>query len=116
MADRPSENRVTTEKRLEVGTWGVFFVWMGVALLASLPWGAWLLGVGVIILAAQGARRATALRVEGFWIVAGALFAIGGISQLARIEIHIALIPILCILAGAGLVVKAVVRRTAQHA
>jgi hypothetical protein len=116
MNDRPSENRATNEKRLEVGTWGVFFVWMGIALLASLPWGAWLLGVGSIILGAQLARRLTALRIEGFWIIAGVLFVLGGISELAKIEINIALIPILCILAGAGLVAKAFVRRAAHHA
>jgi len=116
MNDRPSEHRATTEKRLEAGTWGVFFVWMGIALLAALPWGAWLLGVGLILLGAQLTRRVTSLRVEGFWIVAGVVFALGGISDLAHIKINVALIPILCILAGAGLVAKAFARRAAHHA
>ncbi|MBS1119884.1 MAG: hypothetical protein H6Q90_2112 [Deltaproteobacteria bacterium] len=116
MTDHPIENRTTKEKRLEVGTWGVFFVWMGIALLASLPSGAWFLGVGLLVLGAQVARRGIALRIEGFWILAGVVFVLGGILELAQIKIDIALIPILCIVAGAGLVARAVLRRTAHHA
>ena len=116
MPDRRIERRATTEKQLEVGTWGVFFLWMGSALLASLPSGAWVLGVGVILLIAQLMRRLNSLRVERFWIVAGLLFMVGGASQLAHLAIDVAFIPLLCILAGAGLVAKALLHRTPHHA
>ena len=116
MSDRLNQNRATTEKQLEVGTWGVFFLWMGSALLASLPSGAWVLGVGVILLGAQLVRRLNTLRVEGFWVVAGLLFVVGGASQLAHLAINVAFIPLLCILAGAGLVAKALMHRAPHHA
>jgi hypothetical protein len=35
------------------------------------------------------------------------LFVIGGVAQLAHLELHIAIIPIRCIIAGAGLLVNA---------
>jgi hypothetical protein len=58
MPSEPSgEIRTPTENQLEVGTWGVFFVWTGIALLADLGWGVWLLGVGAIILGGQVVRR-----------------------------------------------------------
>ena len=92
-----------SEKQIEQATWGVFFVWIGLALLASLPWGVWMIGLGVIILGAQVSRRLAALRLEAFWIAVGALFVIGGVSEIARLQLHIAIIPALCIVVGVGL-------------
>lgn len=99
------------EKRLEAATWGVFFVWIGICLLAPLPWGAWLLGVGVILLGAQLARRLIGLRAEVFWIVAGAVFLLGGISEVAPLGVDIRLIPLLLIIAGVFLMIRAFTRR-----
>lgn len=109
--DRPTHNRDPMEKQLDVGTWGAFFLWLGISLLAPLSWGVWLLGVGLIILGAQLARRMVALRVEVFWLVAGALFVLGGISEIGPFGFGIAIIPVLCIAAGVGLLAKAVIRR-----
>lgn len=114
MTEPTTDERRASEKQLELGTWGAFFIWIGVALFASLPWGVWLLGVGVIVLGAQLARRIAAMRVEAFWIVAGVLFLVGGISQLAKLELDIPIIPILCILAGVGLLASAL-RRPRFH-
>jgi hypothetical protein len=101
------EKSSASEKQVEAGTWGVFFVWIGIAFLADLSWGVWLVGVGAILLGAQLARRFLALRIEGFWIVAGALFVIGGLTEVYPLAMDIPLIPLLCILAGVGLLVKA---------
>jgi hypothetical protein len=38
-------------RKLEAMSWGLFFVWMGIAVLAGLGWGVGFLGIGVIILA-----------------------------------------------------------------
>jgi hypothetical protein len=37
--------------------WGLFFIWMGIAVLADVGWGVGFLGVGLIILGALGARE-----------------------------------------------------------
>lgn len=106
IADKPG----TSEKQIEQATWGVFFVWIGLALLASLPWGIWMIGVGVIIFGAQVSRRLATLRLEAFWIAVGALFVIGGVSEIAKFQLDIAIIPALCILVGVGLLTS-VLRR-----
>ncbi len=101
----------TTERQLDAGTWGVFFLWIGISLLAHVPWGIWLLGVGLIILGAQLARRMLELRVDGFWLVAGGLFVLGGISDIAPFGLGVAVIPTLCIVAGVVLLARAFTRR-----
>lgn len=107
----------TKEKQLDAGTWGVFFLWIGISFLAHLPWGVWLLGVGVIILGAQFARRMIDLRLDRFWLVAGVLFLLGGISDIAPFGINIAIIPVLCIIAGVVLLARALTRHGgASHA
>ncbi len=110
-AELLTQSHVTKEKQLDAGTWGVFFLWIGISFLAHLPWGIWLLGVGVIILGAQFARRMIDLRLDAFWLVAGALFLLGGVSDIARLKIHIAIIPALCIAAGIVLLARALTRR-----
>ena len=108
MTEQLIENPSANEKRINLGSWGAFLVWTGAALLAPLPWGVWLLGVGIIILGTQLYRRQIALPVESFWLLASSLFLIGGIWELAGLERRFAIIPIVCIFAGAGLLVSAV--------
>ena len=115
--DASRQTATPTEKQLESATWGVFFVWIGIALLAHLGWGVWLLGVGAITLGAQLARKLVGLHAEVFWIVAGALFVLGGVAEIIPFEVDVALIPIVCIVGGVGLLVRAIVQRsTARHA
>jgi len=109
-AELSTQPHVTSEKRLDAGTWGVFFVWTGISFLTHLPWGVWLLGVGVLVLGAQLARRAIDVRIDGFWLVAGALFLLGGISEIALFGITFAIIPVLCIVAGVVLLARALTR------
>lgn len=115
MTEQLIENPSTNEKRLALGSWGTFLVWTGIAFLAPLPWGVWLLGVGILILGTQLCRRQIALHVERFWLVAGSLFLIGGLWELAGLERRVAVIPIVCILAGAGLLVSALRRPRPKH-
>lgn len=109
------QNQLTSEKqymaaRLEAGGWGAFFVWVGFALLADVGWGVGLLGVGIITLAAQAARRFSGLEAEGFWLVVGGLFALGGIWELSSTTVS--LVPVLLIAAGAVLLVSALTGAT----
>jgi hypothetical protein len=57
-----------------------------------------LLGVGIIILGGQVARKYLALKRAGFWFMVGFLFTLGGIWELFRVQVG--LVPILCIIAG----------------
>ncbi len=99
--DQMAVNRRTLNRKLEAAGWGLFFVWVGIALLAHLGWGAGLLGVGIIVLGAQAARKYFDLKLEGFWVAVGFLFVVGGIWKLFNVQLG--LLPILCIVAGVAL-------------
>ncbi len=49
-------------KKLDAIGWGLFFIWKGAALIADVGWGVGLLGVGIITLGAQAARKTSACR------------------------------------------------------
>lgn len=88
-------------RRIEAIAWGLFFVWVGIAFLADVGDGAGLLGVGIITLGGQAARSYFNLKLEGFWLVVGACFVLGGLWE--YMDPGIALVPILLIIAGVSL-------------
>jgi len=90
-------------RKLEAIGWGLFFIWMGIALFAHVGWGTGLLGVGVITLGAQVARKYFTLKLEGFWVAVGFFFVAGGVWKLFNVQLG--LLPILCIVAGVALLV-----------
>jgi hypothetical protein len=92
--------------------WGLLLIWIGVSLLAGLGWGIGLLGVGMILLVEQFARRYLAMKLEGFWIAVGLVFVIGGVAEL--LNFHISLIPVACIVAGAALLLSVVFGKSAE--
>jgi len=49
--------RKNLNRKLDALGWGLFFIWMGIAVLADVGWGVGFLGVGLIILGALGARE-----------------------------------------------------------
>jgi hypothetical protein len=98
----------TISRRLDAVGWGSFFIWVGVALLAHLGWGFGLLGVGLVTLAVQVARRYLGLGAEPFWIVVGLLFLAGAIGELLAFQFN--LLPVLLIVAGLGLLLSGVRR------
>ncbi len=63
-----------------------------------------LLGIGVITLGVQIIRKSVGLNLEGFWIVVGLLFVLGGIWDLLGTTVP--LLPILLIVAGLALVLS----------
>lgn len=87
-----------SDKNFEAVGWGLFFIWIGICFLASFSFAVALLGVGIITLGTQIARKLFNLKLEGFWVVVGLLFIIGGIWELFKIEVQ--LVPILIIIAG----------------
>jgi hypothetical protein len=104
-ASRGSED---ITKRLGAAAWGVFFVWVGYALLTGTPIGVGLVGVGLIALLAQAARLALALPVEGFWIAVGVGFVIGGLWNVYGLEVPLA--PVLLVAVGVFLLGAALLR------
>jgi hypothetical protein len=96
-----SAQRSEMTRRLEAVGWGLFFIWTGIAFLAHVGWGVGLLGVGIITLGVQAARRYFELKLEGFWVAVGFFFIAGGIWKLFNIQFG--LLPILCIAAGVAL-------------
>lgn len=107
---RQTEDQKTTEsvalaKKLDVTGWGLFFIWIGIAFLANFGFAIGLLGVGIITLGGQVARKHFNLKAEGFWVVVGLLFVLGGIWEL--LQIKFSLVPILIIVAGVVMLVSA---------
>lgn len=98
-----SSERVLCRKIDAIG-WGLFFVWFGSALLAGVSWGIGLLGIAIIMLGAQATRKLLGLGMDGFALVVGCLFALGGVWTL--LDLRIELVPVLCIVAGLALIVS----------
>lgn len=101
--------RAPIEKRLDAVAWGLLFIWVGIAFLANVGWGVGLLGVGVITLGAEAARKYLGLAVERFWVVMGIVFvALAGFHlldvQLREASIPGGAIPIAFIVVGLILV------------
>lgn len=103
----PASRREIT-KHLESAAWGLFFLWVGYALLTDLSIGIGLMGVGIITLLAQVTRKVFALPVEGFWVLAGLGFLAGGVWNLYALEIPLA--PMLFLGLGIVLLIGAFLR------
>jgi len=97
------------EGRLSTIGWGLFFAWVGVALLTGLSEGLGLLGVGVITLGVQGVRKLVGLSLEGFWVIVGLFFTLGGLGSLSEAELP--LVPIALVVAGLLLVASALTKK-----
>ncbi len=95
-------------RQIDSVAWALFFIWVGVALLAPIPWGWFLVGVAVLILAVQLVRWQIGMMVESFWVACGAVCLAGGLWNV--LELPWPLAPILLILLGVALLGKAVVR------
>jgi hypothetical protein len=107
----PGANTLVVAHKLDAAAWGLFFVWVGVALIANIGWGPGLVGVGVITLGGQLARKYLSLTVERFWVAVGLLFVLGGVWEL--LGLRFSLVPILLIVAGVALLLSAVRRPNA---
>ena len=89
--------------------WALFFIWIGIALLAGISLGISLLVIGVITLLVQVLRRASALPIEVIWVIVGCLFILGGILHILGVSLP--LLPILILVAGVVLLISAITGR-----
>jgi len=106
-----NEEQKTTGKsdlshKLAVIGWSLFLIWIGLAFLMEVNPVFGLLGVGIITLGMQVARKNYNLKLEGFWVVIGLLFVIGSLWNLFQPQVP--LMPILMVVAGILLFLYAV--------
>ena len=100
--DHPiASEKEALSKKLDAIGWAVFLIWVGFASLLDFGWAWGPIGVAVIILGATVVRWRLNLKIEGFWIVVGLIFLIGGLWELFGISWPLA--PFLII--GCGLAI-----------
>jgi hypothetical protein len=107
----PAANTLVVAHKLDAAAWGLFFVWIGVALMAGIGWGLGLLGVGAITLVGQVTRKYFGLAVEPFWVVVAFFFLLGGVGELLGLQFS--LVPIMLIVAGMALLFSALRKQSA---
>lgn len=95
------QTKSTTARQVDAIAWAVLLIWIGIALLTDLGWGWALLGTSAIILGAQGIISQRGEPVEGFAVLCGIVFLIGGTWIIFGLTWPLA--PVLLILLGAGL-------------
>ena len=100
--------------KLDAVGWGLFFTWLGIAFLTNIGWGGGLLGVGVIVLTAQMARKHFGLPIQGFGLITGTVFVIWGLSALLGIKLSGAFLPVLLIVIGLWIVASALRHKPAM--
>ncbi len=108
-AKEESRERREKTKRITAVGWGAFFVWLGFILMIDAGSGAILVGVGVISLCVQVARKYAGLESDGFWMVVAILFIVVGVWELYQVQIP--LMAILLIVIGAVLILSTLRRK-----
>ena len=109
----PSGQGSSTEKselarQFDFAARAIFVSWIGIAMLLTISWGWFVVGLGILILAAQLARSQMNIKIEGFWVAWGALFLVGGLWTVLNITFW-PLAPIVLIVLGMVLLGKAVI-------
>ncbi len=91
-------------RQIDSAAWAVFFIWIGVVMLASIPWAWFLVGVGVIIVGAQIVRQQGGLKIEMFGLIVGLIMLAAGIWDLVALPLP--LMPVILIVLGSYLLWK----------
>lgn len=92
-------------RQLDRVSWGLFFVWIGVAILLDLGWGWALLGIAAIILGGVALRSFRGLAIEGFWLAIGIVLLACAAWEFFAISRP--LLPILIIAFGVVMLLRA---------
>lgn len=94
-------------KRLETVSWGLFLIMLGgFAMLRGVPEGTWLVGAGTIMLGLNATRLLLGIRASWFTVVIGTIALVAGLGSVLGIDIPVG--PVLIILIGLAIVVRAV--------
>ncbi len=106
---RAATERAPLEKRLDGAGWGLLFIWIGISLATHIGWGVALVGVGLVMLGVQVARKLAGLALDRFALTVGGVLAVGGIWDL--VDGSVELVPLLSIGVGVVLLVSALTGR-----
>ena len=98
------EKRRDGLRRITTTGWGLFFIWLGIVLMIKAGSGLILIGVGLISLGMQVARKYAGYDSDGFWIVVGLLFVVVGAWEM--FEIRMPLMSVLLIVIGGACLVS----------
>jgi len=103
----------TQNRRYELITWGALFLWAGVRdLLPGLPVGTGLLGVGLILLGVNAARRLHNVPVNAVSTTLGVMVSLLGFVvlflSLQGIPVTLPFFPVLLVLIGVIFLVQSV--------
>ncbi len=96
-----TNSRESFARQLDRVSWGLFIIWIGVAILLDVGWGWGLLGVAAIILGGAAIRWFKSLPIEGFWVAMGLMLLACAVWEFFALSLP--LIPFLII--GFGVVV-----------
>lgn len=108
----PTVQKKALDKRLDAIGWGLFLIMIGGLWLApdgTVPEGAWLIGVGVIILGLMAIRYLYGIKVNPFWLVLGIIALAFGISSVFGLNIPV--LPILLIIIGVNIILKPLLKK-----
>ena len=101
------QQKMHLNKRLEAIAWGLFLIMIGGLWMLpdeTVPEGAWLLGVGMIMLGLNGIRYLNGIKMSGFTIFLGIIALVIGAGALFGADLPI--FPILIILWGLSVVLE----------
>ncbi len=90
-------------RQLDAASWGLFIIWIGLAILLNVGWAWGLLGVAAIILGGAALRWFKGLPVQWFWVAVGLMLLACAVWEFFALSLP--LIPFLLI--GFGVVVLA---------
>jgi hypothetical protein len=98
-------NTQTLNRNFEAIAWGALFIWWGITeLVASLPEGTGMVGIGLILIGVNVARSLSGVPISRFSITLGILALVwGGLEMmgvLLSLPFEIPIFPILLIILG----------------
>lgn len=102
-------------KQLEAIAWGLFLVMLGCLWLIpseQVPEGAWLIGVGIIMLGLNLARYLYGIKLSGFTVILGIIALTLGIGSVFGVDLPI--FPILIIIWGLSVVLEPFLKKKPQ--
>ena len=90
----------TLNRNFEAIAWGALFIWWGItALVPSLPNGTTAIGIGLILIVVNVARRLSNVPISSFSITIGILALIWGVLDLAGVLLSLPFeLPVFAIL------------------
>lgn len=106
-------------RNFEAIAWGALFIWWGItALVPSLPTGVGAIGIGLILIGANIARRVSGVAINGFSTTLGILALVWGglelMGVLVSLPFELPVFAILLIVLGVIVLAPALTRERAH--